>query len=87
MEEIDPDLLVLPMPKETHPDCPRASTERESAAAVEISYTPMGPHGSLAVSRVVRQPLTQFGAGEMVFLETAKRDGRNRTIWRLVQRA
>ena len=86
-EEVDGDLLVLPMPKETHPDSPRAFTERESDEGIQISYTPMGPEGSLAVSRVRRQSLARFAIGEMVFVDTGERDRRGRAIWRLVQRA
>ena len=86
IEEIDRNRLVLPMPKETHPDCPRAFSERESVDEVRLWYTPMGPEGSLAVSQVVRQRLETFAVGEMVFLETSERDRRDRAIWKLVQR-
>ncbi|MEO7921944.1 MAG: hypothetical protein ABIT01_20955 [Thermoanaerobaculia bacterium] len=86
IEDVAGDVFVLPMPKETHPDAPRAFSDRESEGIVQLSYTPMGPEGGLAVSRLVRQPLSKFQPGEMVFLETAMRDRRNRTVWRLVQK-
>lgn len=84
-ELVKDDLAVLPMPKETHPDHFRATTERKTAEFVEISYTPMGPEGNVAVSRLKPQSISQFQTGEMVFVPGSESDRRGRALWRLCQ--
>ena len=74
---------VVPPPTDINPDRPRAKALRVEGDVVELSYTPMGPEGSVAVSRLTLADPSSFRVGEPLFLESDESDRLGRRIWRL----
>ena len=83
VRDLPPDARVVPAPTDINPDRPRAKALRVDGDVVELSYTPMGPEGSLAVSRLTLAGASTFRVGEPLFMESEESDRVGRRIWRL----
>jgi len=83
IRDLPPAARVVPAPTDINPDRPRAKALRVDGDVVELSYTPMGPEGSVGVSRLTLADLSTFRAGEPLFVESDESDRLGRRIWRL----
>jgi hypothetical protein len=83
VHEVAPGVRVVPAPTDVNPDRPRGRALRTDGDVVELSYTPMGPEGSVGLSRLTLADVSTFRAGEPLFVESEESDRLGRRIWRL----